>query len=184
MPRALKALGTPGTPKPPRITLLGTENGTKRESAPARHSWHQKTQVEVATPDTVFTNPKTTNRVVLVGTITKKHESRPCGITIIKEHEPPLAWLTILNWKIMGTVMRAPHMSGRPPGWCLTVDGADTTRRFSYTSNRRFGAASNRSASWRLVWAFCSANRRIRDLRPANDAARRAAHDGTICFVN
>ena len=75
-------------------------------------------------------------------------------------------------------------MSGRPPGWCLTVDGANTTRRFSYTSNRRFGAASNRSASWCQFGAFCSTSRRIRDLRRVNDSARRAGHDGTICFLN
>ena len=31
---------------------------------------------------------------------------------------------------------------------------------------------------------FFSASRRIWDLRRGNDAARRAGHDGTICFLN
>ncbi len=75
--------------------------------------------------------------------------------------------------------MSAPHQDGAP-----NHDGAIPTRRFSYASNRRFGAVSNRSASWCVFSLFVSASRRIRDLRRVNDAARRAGHDGTICFFN
>ncbi len=38
-------------------------------------------------------------------------------------------------------------------------------------------------ASWGLLLAFCSGSGRIRDLRRANDAARRAGHYGSISFL-
>ena len=64
----------------------------------------------------MFTNLKTTDRVVLVATITKVNESRPCGITITNSTQIVLAWETILNCKIMGTVMRAPPCLAAPNG--------------------------------------------------------------------
>ena len=63
------------------------------------------------------------------------------------------------------------------------MDGAIPTRDFSCTLLVLVPLLTS-YASWSLFWAFFSTRRRIRDLRPANDSARRAGHDGTIWVLN
>ena len=75
-------------------------------------------------------------------------------------------------------------MSGRPkPGWCLTVDGANTTRRDSCTLILLVLFLTS-YASLSLFGVFVSASRRIWDPGRAKDSARHAGHDGTICLLN
>ena len=74
VPRALTTLETPENQKTPKTcpnhVIRSRKRYEKRERELPDLPGQQKPKVEVATPDTVFTNPKTTESVVLVTTIT------------------------------------------------------------------------------------------------------------------